>query len=369
MNRATMNRSAMNRSAMNRLAALALLCTACASAAPRSSPGPAAPGESSELQPPRPIPALDHGGSREPAPAAPVATLAGETEPASGDAAQSAEGTPPAGARARSDEGVLGWVAGAPIPWEELVLEWRDVSERELWLVIDKLVAAHLATAESQRLGLALDPAALDQGVAAARTSLEERLAREGPERTLREYVEGDLGRSWPLYLDRLRTSVLQQMLAERAVRAWTLGNESRAVRLIVVREREALAAVEERLAAQEDFAQVAAQVSVDDSASEGGLVPYLVRQERSPLARAAFQAQVGEIVGPQEFGGHWILARVEGERAPLEGLWPAVAEAVEESLREHPVQDAEFVHWKLAMERRYSVDLAPLEQALGSKE
>lgn len=357
---------------MKPLAALALLCAACASEAPRLGPGAGGAGGPDEIQPPRPIPALEHGGSREPAPSA--TTTAPETP-------ERSVATPAVDARARgdapersdvperSDADVLGWVAGAPIPWEELVLEWRDVSERELWLVVDKLVAAHLATAEAQRMGLAVDPAALDQGVAAACTSLEERLAREAPEQSLRDYVEGELGRSWPVYLDRLRTSVLQQMVAERAVRAWTLGNESRAVRLIVVREREELVAVEERLSSNEDFAEVAREVSVDDSAAQGGLLPYLVRQERSPLARAAFQAKVGEIVGPHEFGGHWILARVEGERAAIEGLWPAVAEAVETSLREHPVQDAEFVHWKLAMERRYSVDLAPLEQALGSKE
>ena len=45
------------------------------------------------------------------------------------------------------------------------------------------------------------------------------------------------------------------------------------------------------------------------------------------------------------------------------------VAAAVEASLEEAPVADAEFVHWKLAMERTYPIELAPLAELLGAAE
>ena len=41
--------------------------------------------------------------------------------------------------------------------------------------------------------------------------------------------------------------------------------------------------------AAGADFAQLARERSTDDTAAADGLVPFLVRQERSPLARVAF--------------------------------------------------------------------------------
>ena len=33
----------------------------------------------------------------------------------------------------------------------------------------------------------------------------------------------------------------------------------------------------------------------------------------------------------------------------------------------EHPVQDGEFMHWKLMMEKRYPIDLGPLWTLVGA--
>ena len=86
------------------------------------------------------------------------------------------------------------------------------------------------------------------------------------------------------------------------------------------------------------------------------------------PRPRLAFQTPPGELGGPLPTADHVFLIRVEEKRAPLEGDWPAVREAVGASLAEHPVLDSEFLHWKLAMEKRYPIDMRPLIDLLGAK-
>ena len=120
-----------------------------------------------------------------------------------------------------------------------------------------------------------------------------------------------------------------------------------------------------ERLAQGEDFSALAREYSVDESAVNEGLVPYLVRQEHSPLARVVFDAAIGEVVGPVPAAGHHFLCRVEQRRPAISGAWTSLRGPVEDSLRTAPVEESEFLHWKLEMERRYAVDLAPLLERL----
>ncbi|NOT31335.1 MAG: hypothetical protein HOP15_12890, partial [Planctomycetes bacterium] len=157
-----------------------------------------------------------------------------------------------------------------------------------------------------------------------------------------------------------------RQMLAERAVRAASLASETVGLRLIVA-AAEGVEEVRAALAAGRDFAEVARELSVDDSKKDGGLVPFVVPQERSPLARLAFQTPVGEVAGPLAISDHQFWIRVEERRAPFEGDWEAIESAVEAALARYPVEDAEFVHWKLSMEKRYPIDLGPLWSLIGA--
>jgi len=81
----------------------------------------------------------------------------------------------------------LGWIAGQPLHAEELLVEWGDVSAREMWLVLDKLVAARLALAEAARLGIRLAPEAVEQRYEEQKDKLEGELARSDPPRTLED--------------------------------------------------------------------------------------------------------------------------------------------------------------------------------------
>lgn len=336
---------------------------------------------------PPPPPAFDPGAARAQAPvAAPlVAALEVSTPPAASaqeprpqtekpetekKAPEPAAAEPPGAApEARPDkpDPPLGWIAGQRLEPEELLVEWGDAASRELWLVLDKLVAARLAMAEAGRLGIKLAPEEVDQRYTTERQKLLAEVERSGKKRTLEEFIARDLGFDPGRYLERVRRATIRQMLAERAVRANSLASESVALRLIVVATDEQKQSVEAALAAGRDFAEVASELSVDDSRKNGGLVPFVVAQERSPLARLAFQTPVGQAAGPLPISDHQFWIRVEERRAPLEGDWSVIEAAVEGSLAKDPVGDAEFVHWKLSMEGRYPIDLGPLWSLIGA--
>ena len=305
-------------------------------------------------------PAAEAGpGAQAPATAADPAATASNPAP-------SARASEPAKLPPR-EELPLGWIAGEPLEAEELLLEWGDIASRELYLVIDKLVAARLALAEASRLGIRLAPEAVVQRVAAEREKLEQQVTRDGKTRTLEEFIERELGFEPKRYLDRVRRATIRQMLAERAVRAGSLASETVGLRLIVAADEAAVEAVRAALAEGRAFAEVAAELSIDESKQDGGLVPFVVPQERSPLARLAFQTPVGEVAGPLPISDHQFWIRVEERRAPVEGDWSVVESPVEASLARYPVDDAEFVHWKLAMEKRYPIDLGPLWSLIGA--
>ncbi len=266
-------------------------------------------------------------------------------------------------------QALLGSAAGVPITMDELVLAWHEVSSREVWLVVEKLVATRFAFAEAGRLGFELDPAIVDAAVAQRRAELEAEAEKEQGSPSLEEYLARHFNMGSAVYFERMRSAALRQAVAERAIRAWTLENPTREVRIVTIEREEEMRAVEAAARSGEDFAELARKHSSDETAQQGGLVPYVVRQELSPLARLAFDTPVGEIGGPLWVGGHGFLVRVEEERNASSGEGAALREEVEASLFEHPVSDAEFIHWKIQMEKSYPIDLEPLKRLLGATE
>ncbi|MEW6073297.1 MAG: hypothetical protein AB1726_11995, partial [Planctomycetota bacterium] len=264
------------------------------------------------------------------------------------------------------EDGVLGTVAGSPLSAADLLAEWYQVAPREVWLVVDKLVAVRLARAEGARLGIAVAAAEVEARAADEERKLAADVARERPGTTVERFVMEELGQDPARYAGALRCAAADQLLIERVVRTWVLSHENLGLRLVVVPAGD-IETIQGMLAGGADFAEVARVHSIDDTAEEGGLVPYLVRQEGSPLTLLAFQTAAGEIGGPLRAGEHELLFRVEAVRAPLAEDWEILRGPVLESLEAHPVADAEFVHWKLAMERQYPFDLRPLRALLGA--
>ena len=326
-------------------------------AACTSTPAPRA-----RVAPPTPAPAF----TEDPAPeASPGPTVAAEV--ADPVVAEEAVVTPPAPILVAGPpaEEPLGMVAGIPLRAEDVLTEWYQVTPREVWLVVDKLVAMRLASAEAGRLGVSVAAAEVKERYDEEVRLLAADVARERPGMSVEQFVAEVLGQDPTHYGASLQRAAADQMLIERVVRAWVLANENLALRLIVVPAGD-METIQGLLAKGEDFAEVARVHSVDDTAEFGGLVPYIVRQEQSPLTRVAFETPVGEVGGPLRAGEHELLFRVEARRDARPEEWDSLRGAVLESLAAHPVSDSEFMHWKLAMERTYPVDLRRLKAVLG---
>jgi hypothetical protein len=168
-------------------------------------------------------------------------------------------------------------------------------------------------------------------------------------------------------YREYLRDESMRGLLAERVVRTWVLESHRAEIRVIVVKSEEDSRKVGEALAAGEDFADVARKLSADASAKDGGSVPSVVQSD-TPIARLAFQTDVGKLGGPQYEKGAWLFVKVEARPEPLQGDWKDVAAAVEKSLADRPVADLEVSQWKPVMVARYGVDVSPLLKMTGQR-
>ncbi|HED65708.1 MAG TPA: hypothetical protein ENJ09_09160, partial [Planctomycetes bacterium] len=171
----------------------------------------------------------------------------------------------------------LGWVAGMPIRAEDLLLTWHQDASQEVFLVVEKVVSTRLALAEAQRLGMRLDPEEVELEVTRARQAIAAELAASDLDLTLEEFVESRLGMRSDVYFERLRLATIRRMLTERAVRCFTLANDWARVRMIVVATRGEADALRARIEAGEDVAALAREASLDASADDGGLIPFLL--------------------------------------------------------------------------------------------
>ncbi len=246
------------------------------------------------------------------------------------------------------------------------MLEWHDYSSQDLFLVLEKLVTMRLALAEAQRFGLRLEPELVEQTFAAERERVEAEFLAANPGRDFEDHIRVDLGIQPDSYYGRLRVATIRQMIAEAVVRTWTFENEWARVRIVAVQTPEEMQAIQTELAGGADFGTLAAQRSIHASGRENGLIPFLVRQEASLLSVAAFAAGAGETTGPFEIGGAQVLMRVEELHQAKTGGWPVLGELARRSLVEHPINDTEFLNWKLTMEQRYPIDVTPLKELLG---
>ncbi len=250
-------------------------------------------------------------------------------------------------------------VAGEDVLVGELLAFWlhnRSVEVREM---LEHLVSAKLILLESRRLGVEVDDDLIDLGLTRTRQEMEKQIRREDPSMSFREFVEVRLGLDAERYESQMRWEVERKLLGERVVRAFVLGQPRTELNVIVVRSKEDADAAMARLDAGEEFSALARELSLDPSARLGGRIPPVLRNGSS-ISELAFGTQVGRVGGPLEQDGSWLIAEVVARPEPLAGGWPEIREAVEDSLREHPLDDPEYWQWKSEMVRRYKVDLTP---------
>jgi len=254
---------------------------------------------------------------------------------------------------------VVARVAGEEVLAGELLAFWLHNRSEEVRDMIEHLVSAKLIGLEARRLGIEIGIDELDLGLLQSIQAIEEQIRQQDPTTSFREFVEVRLGLDSTRYKQQLRWEVERKMLGERVVRTFIMAQERIELKVIVVRTEAEIQAAVERLAGGEDFAVVAREISLDPSAGFGGRIPPILRNGTA-LSELAFATPVGEVGGPLQQEGRWLLMRTEERLAPAVGDWGIIGPKVELSLIDEPLADPEYWQWKNEMTERYKVDLEP---------
>ena len=326
------------------LLAVGIPCASCATANPERGGG-ARPGVRTPAE-------RAAGGEVPPAPEFAPATPEPAPEPApTTPEPDSAPAPEPA------ETAIIGEVGGKPITREDLLVRawWRACPQ--VAGVLDQLVTERLVLLEAARLEIALAPERVEEELARAWSVLEEaeRAGGPSPEEQIRQRgFEPDFFRA------QLRHDTIVDLLLERTARAWTLESDRRVVQVLEVDGGEALAAVQEGLAAGRPFGELALAHGAGETGKAGGTRMTLVQSEASPLGRVAFHTGIGEVAGPLPFEDRNLFLLVEREEPAIDAERVALRPLLEASLIEREVGEVEFHQWRQAMARRYEIDLEP---------
>jgi peptidyl-prolyl cis-trans isomerase C len=226
----------------------------------------------------------------------------------------------------------------------------------------ERLVQQELLYQESRRIGIAIDTGAVDKQIA----QMQERFASQAEFQNALAKMD--------LSLKELRSQIernlaVQRLLDEQILQKVTVtGEESKAfyednpnyfkqpeqVRashiLIKVdpkadaaelkKARQKIEAVQERLRADEDFAELARELSEGPSAAQGGDLGFFDRRQMvKPFADAAFALKPGEVsdVVQTRFGYH--LIKVVDRKPESKLAYDEIRERLEESLKQQKAE------------------------------
>jgi len=248
---------------------------------------------------------------------------------------------------------------------DEFIQECMHEDSAFLRQALERLVLAHLVKLETERLGVVLAEELLATSQAAAIAQVAEQVEESAPGMSLDEWISTRLGLDPAEFKGRLRERVERELLAQRVVRAWFLSQERANVRILLTEDLEGAQAALARHAKGEAFGALARELSVDRSAAEGGRAPAVIRGD-TLLGTVAFEAELGEVAGPFEEQGRFLLVCVDARYEASSGIWGEVRDEVELSLEERGVEDAEFWQWKESMEGVHPVDITPLFRLAG---
>ena len=260
---------------------------------------------------------------------------------------------------------VVATVGGKEIGVDDFIKECMHEDSALMRQALERLVLAELVALETERLGIVLSDELLATAQAAALGQVAEQVEESAPGMSLDEWVSTRIGLDPAQFKDRLRGRVQRELLAQRVVRSWFLSQDRADVRILLTGDLESAQQALARHAKGEEFSALARELSIDRSAEEGGRAPAVIRGE-TLLGTVAFEASLGEVAGPFEEQGRFLLVRVDARYEGAGGAWAKVREKVEASLDERGVEDAEFWQWKESMEAIHPVDITPLFQLAG---
>ncbi len=303
-------------------------------------------------------------------PAVPVRTASVDslqvTEAAGGEPELARTDTEPKADSPKRDPYIVAYVAGSPVDVRELLDLWLFRDSPGVHDMLGELVVGRFTLAEAARLGLRIPDEDLDLAYQRGLDALRREVERVSPGTSVDEFLQRRRGIDPTIYREHLREQSARALISERVVRSWLLSTEHVVARAIVCENREQLEIVEAALKDGTEFELLARDMSLDpDSAKEGGLLPPITRSD-SAVARLGFVTPVGEVGGPIEEGGSFMLLQVVERPVPLEGNWRSIGLTVEDSLNQRPVHEVEWMQWEEAMFQRYEVDTTPFLELVG---
>ena len=272
--------------------------------------------------------------------------------------------TEPADAAAKSaDELTVAHVAGSRVDVRELLDLWLFRDSPAVHDTLAQLVSMRFTLAEAARLGMRIPDEDLEAAYQRGFEALAQEVERVSPGTTVDEYLMRRRGVDPAMYRERFRDHSARALISERVVRTWLLSNEHVIARAIVCEDQSQVEEVEAALAGGADFALLAKEMSHDPASS--GILPPITRSD-SPISRLGFVTPVGEIGGPVDQSGRFLLIKVESRPEPLVGDWRSIGAEVERSLDQRPVHEMEWMQWEEAMFTRYEVDTTPFLKLVG---
>jgi len=260
---------------------------------------------------------------------------------------------------------VVAIVGEVEVGVDEFISECMHEDSALMRQALERLVLSHLVSLETERIGVVLADEKLATAQAAALGQVAEQVEESAPGMSLDEWISTRLGLDPAEFKGRIRERVERELLAQRVVRAWFLAQDRADVRILLAGDLESAQGALSRHAGGEEFSELARELSVDRSSEDGGRAPAVIRGD-TLLGTVAFEAALGEVAGPFEEQGRYLLVCVDARYEGSGGLWSEVREEVEASLEESGVEDAEFWQWKESMEGVHPVDITPLFRLAG---
>lgn len=232
-------------------------------------------------------------------------------------------------ARRRLEAGVLGHLVDAALIAEGAAKLGVDVTDVQLQAYIDGLVRTELGGAPHAWERFLQQRGYPDVEI---RAQLRESLRRDAVENRLLPH---------PMVAPERIAAVYREQYAGRSI-----------IRYILLAEKPQAQRVLERLAAGEDFAALAAELSLDTKTARrgGNLGPHLEDAFVAPFEEAIENARDGQTVGPVQtpFGYHIIQRRPPAKLAEVRG-------EIEQTLAEQ-LQDETFTTWLEQLRKRADV-------------
>lgn len=262
-------------------------------------------------------------------------------------------------------EPVVARIGNSEVLVSELLTAWMLTDSLALRDMLENLVTSRLVSNEAERIGIEISSETLGAEYSRALAGLESDLQEQQPGLRLDEWIAGNLGLDPARYRIGVREDVRRRLLAERVVRHFIYTQDWAEVRVLVVETREEAEAALARLKADEPFARIAGELSIDPSGRAGGRIPPVVRNE-STLSRLAYSTEVGQFGGPVLEADKWLVLEPIEFHPALVGDWAQIGPEIVASLAGNAVAEPEYWLWKVEMSERHPADFEPFFELIG---